>query len=289
MVLGGTRFFGTFLVQALLEKGFEVTVATRGLTKDSFGDSVKRVTCDRFDGDSLKDTFKDTKWDIIYDQICFSAKDAKIAIHAFKDKTDRYIITSSLSVYDIQQYGEQLVEEDYDPYHENIVFENEDFSYQEGKQQAEAVFFQKAPFPVVAVRIPIVLGEKDYTERLLYYIKRVKYNEGVYLTNPQAEMNFISEQEAGQFLAWAGTMDFVGPINACSTGAIRLENLMKLIESATNKKVIYAYEPSDSPYNISDTWTMSTSKAHKLGFSFSTLTDWLPDLINKLETGTVSR
>ncbi|WP_186579669.1 NAD-dependent epimerase/dehydratase family protein [Aquibacillus kalidii] len=284
LVLGGTKFFGTFLVQSLLDKGFEVTVATRGLTKDSLGDSVKRVICDRSVEQSLINCFENTQWDIVFDQICYSSEDARIAIKAFEGKTDRYIVTSSQSVY-VETKTEPLVEEDYNPYRKRIVYASrEDLSYEEGKQQTEAVLFQQAPFPVTAVRIPIVLGEKDYTERLLTYIKKVKYNEDIFLTNPQsAELNFISEQEAGHFLAWMGTADFTGPINACSIGSITLQDLMDLIEDATNQKVNYTSEPSYSPYNVEEPWTMSASKATKLGYSFSNLMDWLPDLIRKLE------
>ncbi len=35
LVLGGTRFFGKHLVAALLQAGYDVTIATRGITEDS--------------------------------------------------------------------------------------------------------------------------------------------------------------------------------------------------------------------------------------------------------------
>jgi len=40
LVLGGTRFFGIHMVNDLIEKGHEVTIATRGITPDYFGDSA---------------------------------------------------------------------------------------------------------------------------------------------------------------------------------------------------------------------------------------------------------
>lgn len=36
LVLGGTRLMGKHLVNALLEKGHRITVATRGITEDVF-------------------------------------------------------------------------------------------------------------------------------------------------------------------------------------------------------------------------------------------------------------
>ncbi|WP_306737996.1 hypothetical protein, partial [Acinetobacter baumannii] len=90
------------------------------------------------------------------------------ACTAFEGKTARYVFTSSLSVYEYNP-GPQP-EENVDPHTYPVRMGSRfDFSYSEGKRQAEAVFFQKAAFPVVAVRFPIVMGEDDYTERLLFH------------------------------------------------------------------------------------------------------------------------
>lgn len=282
LVMGGTRFFGVHLVRELIEKEFEVTVATRGNTKDSFGDSIKRVKIDRTDKQSMEKVFAEGHWDIVYDQICFSSVDALNAIDVFRSKTNRYVLTSSLSVYEMNAKKSPLQEENFNPYNEElIVGETEDFSYQEGKRQAEITFFQKAPFSVSAVRFPIVLGENDYTERLNSYIRQIKQNKPVHFDNPDAEMSFISEEEAGSFLAWLAESELEGPVNACSDGIISLQQLMNWIGNAAGKEVTYSESGIDSPYNIPETWTMTNEKAKKYGYSFSHLGDWLPDLIDK--------
>ncbi|QTN00737.1 NAD-dependent epimerase/dehydratase family protein [Sediminibacillus dalangtanensis] len=283
LVFGGTKFFGIHLVNQLLDKGFHVTIATRGKTPDPFGESVRRVEVDRTDKQSLSRAFKYETWDVIYDQICFSSQDAMTAMEIFKGKTYKYIFTSSLSVYDMEKSTPPVTEEDFDPTKEKLVVAGSDaFSYQEGKQQAEAAFFQHAPFPVTTVRFPIVLGENDYTGRLALYIKKIKYRQGVYIDNPQAEMNFISEQEAGQFLAWLADMHIAEPLNACTNGSVSLEQLLNQIAETTGQSVIYSDKQSDSPYNIPATWTMSNEKATGNGFAFSKLQDWLPKLIENL-------
>ncbi|SDJ97495.1 NAD-dependent epimerase/dehydratase family protein [Sediminibacillus albus] len=284
LVFGGTRFFGIHLVKGLLEKGFKVTVATRGNVEDPFGNDVNRVQVDRTDKQGLAYAFKNETWDVIYDQICFSPLDALHSIETFRGKTYKYVMTSSLSVYDMETASVPVKEEDFDPYNEKLVIAGgEELSYQEGKRQAEAVFFQKAPFPVTAVRFPIVLGENDYTGRLASYIKKVKYNQGIYLGNRQAAMNFIAEQEAGRFLAWLSRQHIDGPINACANGAITLEKLMEQIGDTTGSRVSYSSLDSDSPFNIPETWTMSNEKASSHGYSFSNLFEWLPELIRSVE------
>ena len=68
---------------------------------------------------------------------------------------------------------------------------NQSENYAEAKRQAEAVFFQEAKFPVVAARFPIVLGEDDYTKRLLFHIDRVLEEKEIFFPNIKARISFI--------------------------------------------------------------------------------------------------
>ena len=43
LVIGGTRFFGIHMVNELLSKGHEVTIATRGNAMDGYGSRVSRI------------------------------------------------------------------------------------------------------------------------------------------------------------------------------------------------------------------------------------------------------
>ena len=55
LVVGGTRYFGIHMVKRLLADGHQVTIATRGRNKDSFGNQVERIHMDRFDEASVKE------------------------------------------------------------------------------------------------------------------------------------------------------------------------------------------------------------------------------------------
>ncbi|WP_391120149.1 hypothetical protein [Psychrobacillus sp. L3] len=271
------------LVEALLDKGFDVTIATRGKTVDPFSTRVNRIVCDRLNLVESKECFKNEKWDIIFDQICYSSKEAIDAIEVFKDKTMKYVFTTSKSVYDEGNGEVGYVEDDFIPTDYTIIEgPKEEFSYMEGKRQAEAVFFQKAPFPVVAVRFPIVIGLNDYTERLNFHIEKIANQEEIHLINPDACMDFISEEEAGQFLAWIGLSDFTGPINATSEGKLKLCELISIIEDKTKATAIISTTPSEnnvSPYNIVQTWLISNEQAISLGYEFRDLNEYLSVLI----------
>lgn len=55
LVIGGTRYLGIHMVNKLLERGHEVTIATRGKTPDSYWDKVERITIQRTNEESMRE------------------------------------------------------------------------------------------------------------------------------------------------------------------------------------------------------------------------------------------
>ncbi|WP_342549049.1 NAD-dependent epimerase/dehydratase family protein [Paenibacillus sp. FSL P2-0089] len=287
LVLGGTRFFGKRLVELLLQdQDSEVTILTRGLTEDSFGEHVTRLAADRTDEAALEQAVGDTVWDIVYDNICYTPDEAAAAVQIWAGRAKRYILTSSLSVYDPQP--EALAETDFDPWHYPLKSGGKtDISYQEGKRQAEAVLLQTADFPVAAVRFPIVLGTDDYTRRLHFHIEHVLAGRPVGIPNPQAEISFIRSDEAADFLHWLGREGsaVTGPVNACSDGTLTIGGVISIIEQITGRTAIVqseAAETDQSPFGIGASWFMDTAKARSAGFSFLSLSEWFPELVSSL-------
>lgn len=288
LILGGTKYFGKRLVELLHAEGrHEITVATRGITGAEFDKDVRRITVNRTDADSLGKAAAADSWDIVYDNICFSPNEALIAVDAFEGRVGRYVLTSTLSVYGFG--SSPLREEDMNPFNYPwATAERGELEYGEGKRQAEAVFFQKAAFPVAAMRIPIVLGPDDYTRRLHFHVEHVKHELPIVMPNPSAEMSFISSAETAEFLQWLGSSELVGPVNACSEGHISLSRMMEWIEEATGKKANLVTEGDTehhSPLGIPSSWTMDTSKAAAGGYRFSQAADWLSKLIADIAAG----
>lgn len=285
LVLGGTRFFGKRLVQLLVAAGADVTVATRGLTEVDLPPQVKRLTLDRDEKDSLA-IAGEQEWDIVYDNICYSSQNAKDACDVFAGKVGKYVLTSTLSVYDFSE--DFLKEEAFDPNSYEIqLLPRDKVTYQEGKRQAEAVFFQEASFPVAAVRFPIVLAEDDYTRRLHFHVEHILEERPIGIANPEAVMCFIHAGEAAKFLQWLGSSSLTGPVNACSHGTIRQQSLMENISDIVGKPVQLVKEKDAadfSPFAFPASFFMDNQKAEQAGFVFWQLNDWLPDLIQTLST-----
>lgn len=81
-VLGGTRYVGRRVVDRLLEGGVEVTLVTRGLTPDPFGDAVIRRTADVASTQALGNalTREDGElFDVVLHQVAYHPSHARTA------------------------------------------------------------------------------------------------------------------------------------------------------------------------------------------------------------------
>lgn len=283
LVMGGNRFFGARLVQNLLKDGHQVTLLNRGKHADAFKDSVRRIKLDRKKIHANTPELKDTHWDLVYDQICYDAPEAEAACATFENKVGRYIFTSSESVYPHGQYWE---ESSFDPLKYKFTeIAQKDLDYAESKRQAEATFFQKAKFPVTAVRFPIVVGVDDYTQRLKFHVTSVMKGTPIYFPNIDAKLALLSSSEAGRFLTFLANHDIEGPINCCAPEPIRLREIMQVIEGITRKTAVYADKAApgnESQYGIPNDWTMKTEKLKSHGFAVAPWQNWLPQIIEMM-------
>ncbi len=277
LVLGGTRFFGIRMVQDLLKMGHEVAIGTRGLSKDPFGEQVKRIALDRSNGESLRQALHGKRFDLVIDKIAYCSNDIKRLLD-FVD-CQKYIYMSTTAVYAPKKIN--LVEEDFDPLAMDLVWcERKDFPYGQVKMQAEAAITQKYPGQkYIAVRYPVVLGKDDYTKRLLFYAEHVARSVPMYIDNLDAQMSFIRSDEAGAFMAFLADKNFCGAVNGASKGTVSLREIIEFLEKKTGKKALLSADGEAAPYNGESEFSVNTDKAKALGFEFSDVNDWIYDLL----------
>lgn len=289
LILGGTQFVGKRVVQLLLEKGVEVTVATRGRAADDFGDSVKRLQLDRTDGASVTSALTEKTYDVVFDHTCYSPEEVRDVLEALGDGVGKYVFISSVAVYDA---GEQLTEEEFDPREFDIYYKHRGeyagmMGYQEAKRASEAVLYQQAPCPVVTVRFPFVIGLDDYTERFAFHVRAVAEGTPIGNSNPEAKFGFIDSAEAAQFLVEVAESDFEGPINAGSDGSYSMNELLAKISEVVGKPYEYADEVTinRSPYDLGQSLAQTTKLAHKKGFTFQSVNQLVEQQIRAIHTG----
>ena len=278
LVLGGTRFFGVHMVNDLIEKGHEVTIATRGQAPDDFGDSVMRIRLDRTDEDSIKAMISDTHYDVIIDKIAYCSNDVRKLLD--NSDCDKYIYMSSTAVYDPLQPDTK--EDDFDGNSGELIWcDRPDFSYDVVKRHAEYALWQKySDKKFVAVRYPFVIGKDDYTKRLYFYVEHVLKQMPMKVDNLNNKMSFIRSDEAGKFISFLVDKDFTGAVNGCSHGTISVKQILDYLKQETGMSAVLSEDGDPAPYNGTPEYSVNTDKAESLGFEFSDINDWIFGLLD---------
>ncbi|WJV50909.1 NAD-dependent epimerase/dehydratase family protein [Streptomyces flavofungini] len=293
-VIGGSRYFGKLLVERLLAGGHHVTVINRGTTRPPVG--VEHLVADRDDEAALVAALGPRTFDAVVDQVCYTPVQAAIAARAFADRTRRYVMTSTIEVYDpataalpTVPAGTQVRETHVDPRAWQVAMDlpwhDEGYlaaHYAEGKRQAEAVLTRARGFAFTAVRSAHVLGggSQEFTGRLAHYTERVARGEAIAVHADALPTVFIHHEELADLLLWAATATaFTGPVNACSDGLLDVRDLTAIVAAWTGREPVHetvAAGEAASPFSYDRHYAMSNSRAKQLGFAFSRTTDWLP-------------
>lgn len=283
LVLGGTQFFGMKAVRLMLDKGYAVTIATRGNKPHPFGDKVKHLILDARDGQHEGWTkVADQNWDAVFNNVLYTKEDAQLMIDKFSGRLDNFYFTSSMSVYSGDKDG--YSEADFDPYHYEID-EAIDVDYGEGKRQAETILYNNAPFDVTAFRFPIVLDTDDYTERLHFYIEKALNNEPIYFKNLAAKVNYVKGSTAAASILWAIENEQSGMYNISSVDAVTLSTLMDWVAEGTGQKLdIIETDQFDekSPFSTAHDQYLISDKIQGEGFELMELETWMKPLIEAL-------
>lgn len=287
LVLGGTRFFGKRLVQFLVDGGHRVTVATRGQSEDPFGDAVDRVHLDRTDGDSMGSALAGRSFDLVYDQICYNPWSAKVAVDALGSRVGRYVYTSSISVY---SHKDGITREaDFDPVAHPYRLDAPAWTYEEGKREVEAYFFQKAPFPVVAARVAMVVsGTDDYTERFDFHVAHVARRQSIGLEPHEHPITYVTAWDTAAFLRFVGTQSaFSGPVTVGNVGFFTPSEICREIGKTLHVDPLFheagEKDPDLSPYAMGKTVRASVDLAREIGYPFPDLLPQVPGMVEEVK------
>lgn len=289
LVIGGNRYFGKRLIARLLAAGNSVTVLNRGSSAPPTG--AMHLVADRNDEKSLTAALGSRTFDVVVDQVCYTPRQAEIARRVFAGRTGRYVMTSTVEVYEYEDSIALVREDAVDPLtvpvdHE-LPWDDAQFleeNYGEGKRQAEAVFAAPGPeLPYVAVRVAHVLGgDDDFTGRLDHYASRIRTAEPIAVPFSNQPATYIHVEEIADFLAWTAGQDFTGPVNAASHGLLTTVDLCEAVAAhlPEGKVVLQLVDIGEvSPFAFFRSYGMDNSRATRLGFTFGDVRRWLPTAI----------
>lgn len=195
LIIGGTRFFGYFIARRLIDDGHQLTLFNRGKTPDDFGDRVRRIRGDRNDSRDFLKKLRGEEYDVVIDMIAFKAEESQTAVEAFTGNVGHFIHISTGSVYIVtKDFPCPLREEDFDrPLYPRPETDDEWWNYGYHKRKCEEILreaFENQGFPVTMLRLPIVIGERDYTLRAYSYFIRIL--DGKPLILPDSGLNVFT-------------------------------------------------------------------------------------------------
>lgn len=169
LVLGGTAFVGRAIVAELIRRGHTPTLFTRGVTNPELFPEAPRIFGDRQAGDY--DNLDGTRWDAVVDVSAYYPRHLGQALDA--TTADRYLLISTVSVYDIARCPEAGLAEDAPRL--PAVRDVEDDSpmlYGGLKVACEDDLLSRLGDRASIVRPGIVAGPHDTTDRFTYWARR---------------------------------------------------------------------------------------------------------------------
>ncbi|MEU0389749.1 NAD-dependent epimerase/dehydratase family protein [Streptomyces chartreusis] len=285
LVIGGNRYVGKRLIARLLADGHRVTVLNRGSSPPPAG--VDHLVADRDDERSLTGALGSRVFDAVVDQVCYTPRQAALARRVFSGRTRRYVMTSTVEVYEYEDSPALVREEAVEPstvtVDLDLPWDDPGFleaHYGEGKRQAEAVLAAGSEFPYAAVRVAHVLGgDDDFTGRLAHYAERIRTGEPIAVPVVNRPATYVHVEEIARFLAWATGEDFTGPVNAASHGTLTTEELCEAVAAHVpgGRSVFRPVEVGEvSPFSFRRSYGMDNTRAARLGFTFTDARQWLP-------------
>lgn len=303
LIIGGTRNMGYFLVNRLLQAGFDVTTLNRGISTDTLPEQVHRLHADRSDPRQMKRALLAREFDIVVDFVMLNGDDASMIVDMLAGKVGRYIYISSGQVYLVRENLERpFKESDYEgrlmPAPKMNTFAWEEWNYGIGKRAAEDIFaraYAEKDFPYTSLRLPMVMSERDGFNRLNNYLLRLEDGGPILLPEtPNFPLKHIDAMDVVEvIMKLISSGKGIGQAyNISQDDAVPLEEFLHILSDLLNVPLNIAYFkrseleangflPDCSPF--SERWMSeldnSLSKS-ELGMTYTPVTTYLARIVD---------
>ena len=211
LVLGGTRFLGRALVDALLEQGHEPTLFNRGRSGTELFPEVEKLRGDRRSDLSALDR---GEWDVVLDVAAYLPREVRLSVDTLRDRVGRYVFVSSISVYaDLSVppvEGAAVLE---------LAPEDEEDegpeTYGGRKAAGERIVEEAFGARAFVVRPGLIVGPHDPTGRFTYWPHRVaRGGEVLAPGSPDDLVQFVDVRDLAAWIVGAAADGRSGTFNA---------------------------------------------------------------------------
>lgn len=200
LIIGGTGFIGPFVVKELKEQGHELAIFNRGNNNSIIsGHQIAFISGDKHDLYNFRTEFKKFMPEVVIHMGAYSKSDADIVIKTFEGITERIVVLSSIDVY--HAYGILIgLEEGITPtpLTETSLLRQKLHPYGGDYEKilVEDLIMNSSDIAGTILRLPMVYGPGDPSNRLYKYAKRIHDNRNVIILDEL-------------FANWRGSREYV--------------------------------------------------------------------------------
>ncbi len=218
LVLGGTRFVGRHIVEALCTGGHDVTVFTRGQSADGLPAQVERLRGDRGEGVAGLAALDGRRWDACVDVSGYTPLQVRASAERLRDVVGRYVFISTVSVY--ASLAEPPIVESHALHAEadEAVTQVTNETYGPLKVTCERILREIYGDRTTFLRPQIVAGPFDPTGRHTYWVQRAMRGGEVLVPGDGTDhVQVIDGRDLARFVVTTlehdtpGTFNLAGP------------------------------------------------------------------------------
>jgi len=205
LILGGTGFTGPYQVRYALSRGHKVTTFNRGKSHPGeLPNEVEQLIGDR---NGQLDALNGRQWDVVIDNPTTLPVWVRDAAQILKGNVDRYVFTSTISVYPDSKTGpdENAPLQSYDgadPYKETLesMKANGFKLYGPLKALSEREAEKWFPGKTLIIRPGLIVGPRDESDRFTYWPVRIDPGgEMLVPGNPEDPVQFIDARDLAEW------------------------------------------------------------------------------------------
>jgi len=205
LILGGTGFTGPYQVRYALSRGHKVTTFNRGKSHPGeLPNEVEQLIGDR---NGQLDALNGRQWDVVIDNPTTLPVWVRDAAQILKGNVDRYVFTSTISVYPDSKTGpdENAPLQSYDgadPYKETLesMKANGFKLYGPLKALSEREAEKWFPGKTLIIRPGLIVGPRDESDRFTYWPVRIDHGgEMLVPGNPEDPVQFIDARDLAEW------------------------------------------------------------------------------------------
>lgn len=270
LIIGGSRFVGSYLIKLLQNRGHSLTVFNRGKIQSKYDGKIKFIRGDRNRGFAdLKD-----RYDAVVDMCSYSASQTERAINELN--FDFFIHMSTAAVY---KKTEKFPLTEESPLGEWPLWGN----YNKNKIECEETL-KKSGVKYATIRPVYILGPKNYCDREHFIYSRIHNKQHLTLPgNGEANIQFVFTEEVAELISLIIEKNAAGKFNCAGNEATTLVDLVNTMGKIADRKPILRFNPLNNGENFdigefpfaNENVIVSNNKAKELGVTFNPLLNGL--------------